>query len=101
MMTARFVQIAKAGGDYVQLYDGDDCLKVNLADDWMLTKEEWAACFRGKEGKTVAIPVDGPFSSGWTSCRAIWKAASESFNPTFRLHPSRDRRGDNLFRAYF
>jgi hypothetical protein len=65
MTTARFVKIGKAGADYVQLHDGDDCLKVNLADDWMLTKEEWAACFRGKEGKTVAIPVDGPFFIGF------------------------------------
>jgi hypothetical protein len=64
MTTARFVKVGKAGTDYVQLYDGDDYLKVNFADDWTLTKEEWAACFRGKEGKTVAIPLDGPFFIG-------------------------------------
>jgi len=65
MTTARFVEIGKVGADFIQLHDGDDCLKVNLADDWMLTKEEWAACFRGKEGETVAIPVDGPFFIGF------------------------------------
>ena len=49
------------GTDYIRLHDGDDCLRVNFADDWMLTKEEWAAWFRGREGETVAIPFDGPF----------------------------------------
>ena len=64
MTTTRFVKVGEAGADYVQLHDGDESLKVNFADDWMLPKEEWAACFRGKEGKTVAIPVDGPFFIG-------------------------------------
>jgi hypothetical protein len=64
MTTARFVRVGKMGTDYVWLHDGDDCLRVNFADDWMFTKEERAACFRGKEGKTVAIPLDGQFFIG-------------------------------------
>lgn len=64
MTRARFVKVGEAGADYVRLHHGDESLKVNFADDWMLTKEEWAACFHGKEGKTVTIPVDGPFFIG-------------------------------------
>jgi hypothetical protein len=61
MNAVRFVRVGKAGTDYVLLHDGNVGLRVKFADNWMMPKEDWAASFRGLEGKQAAIPVDGEF----------------------------------------
>jgi hypothetical protein len=61
VIPVREVRIGKAEGDYVLLHDADGGIRVKFADDSMATKEEWANCFRGLEGKRAAVPVDGRF----------------------------------------
>jgi hypothetical protein len=53
--------IEKVGPDYIWWRNGTDKRQINFADNWMQTKEEWAAGFHSFMGKPVAIPVDGPF----------------------------------------
>jgi hypothetical protein len=64
MTKVRIVRVGSSGEDYLVLRDGDLVLRVNFDDDWMMTKEEWAASFSVFEGKHVVIPVEGPFFIG-------------------------------------
>ncbi|MBZ5697038.1 MAG: hypothetical protein LAN18_00675 [Acidobacteriia bacterium] len=62
MITAVVVgNIEKVGPDYIWWRNGADKRQVNFADNWAMTKEDWAASFRGLVGKPAAIPVGGPF----------------------------------------
>jgi len=45
------------------LRGGARVVRINFADDWIFTKEDSAAFFRGLVGKPAAIPVDGTFPS--------------------------------------
>jgi hypothetical protein len=62
MMTAVVVgKIEKVGPDYIWWRSRTDKRQINFADNWASTKEDWAASFRGLEGRPAAIPVGGPF----------------------------------------
>jgi hypothetical protein len=52
--------IDKVGPDYVLWSNGADKRRLNLADDWAMTKEDLAAIFHHHVGKLAAIPLDGP-----------------------------------------
>jgi hypothetical protein len=59
--TVEVLNIEEAGPDYVRLRDGASAVRINFADDDTFSKEDSAGFFHGLQGRTAAIPVDGPF----------------------------------------
>lgn len=51
--------IQEAGPDYLSLRDGDRSVRINFAEK--VSKDDYAAFFRGLEGQPVAIPSDGSY----------------------------------------